>query len=107
MWLVFWGRVEKTTFAKFSHCDFRVQKQIQFFLEMSAIEQLVKTIYLLIEINIMFLVGGREAGKRLTKKGHKKYQPEWGHFWLKMASVFGSLCNFSQFSKKNKQTRNK
>lgn len=42
MCLVFWRRVEKTHFAKFSHCDFRVQKQIQFFLEMSAIEQLVK-----------------------------------------------------------------
>lgn len=42
MGLVFWGRDAKTHFAKFSHCEFRVQKQIQFFLEMSAIEQLVK-----------------------------------------------------------------
>lgn len=36
------GRDEKTHFAKFNRCEFRVQKKIQFFLEMSAIEQLVK-----------------------------------------------------------------
>lgn len=42
MCLVFWGRDEKTHFAKFNHREFRVQKEIQFFLEMSAIEQLVK-----------------------------------------------------------------
>lgn len=42
MCLVFWGRNEKTHCAKFSHCEFRVQKQIQFLLEMSAVEQLVK-----------------------------------------------------------------
>lgn len=84
MWLVFWGKDEKTHFAKFSHSKFRVQKQIQFFLEMSAIEQLVKH-------NLLAHRNRHNdfwRKKRLTKKGQKKYQPDWGHFWFKMASVY-------------------
>lgn len=62
----------------FSHCEFRVQKQIQFFLEMSAIEQLVKH-NLLADRNK--LNDFWEKKKRLTKKGHKEYQPDLGHFF--------------------------
>lgn len=77
MCLVFWGRNEKTHCAKFSHCEFRVQKQIQFLLEMSAVEQLVKQ-NLLAHRNKPNDFWGKK--KRLTKKGHKKYQPDWGYF---------------------------
>lgn len=93
MCLVFWGRVEKTHFAKFSHCDFRVQKQIQFFLEMSAIEQLVKH-NLLAHRNKHndFWWGGR--GRGLLKRVIRNIAQSGDTFGLKWHLFMGPYATF-------------
>lgn len=85
------GWDEETHSAKFSPCEFRVQKQIQFFLEMSAIEQLVKH-NLLADRNKLNDFWKKE--KKLTKKAYKEYQPDWGHFLLESYLLLDPCATF-------------